>query len=370
MRASDVVERLLEKLPQRTGIFSNDIPIVSLTRSGSTVTAISGSPHLLQTGQKVVITGALELNPITSLIFTDGIASAITQNNHDLTAADDFQRKVNNFYLFNNASVGGADQPEYNGTFLVKTVLNRKSFTYPVEGSPASPATGSPSLLQNFGYNGHFPVTVIDPTTFTYQITTTPESPASGNIIARSPARISAALSLERAVISYNKQIDENKLWIFVVLSDVVPSRNRKVLSDAANEEGSQTEYRARLVEPFFIYIFIPAIGSLSGRKLRDDMEVIRGYIYNSIAGVTFPSALTEGVWSQTTPLGDKHVDTELAPAVYVHQFAFERIVDVTYGDTKGPDDNRAFRDTEWDTKFPFGDGEITAVQNLDEQPL
>ncbi|MBW1784839.1 MAG: hypothetical protein JRL30_29355 [Deltaproteobacteria bacterium] len=369
MRSSDVVERLLEKLPARTGLFSNDIPLSSLTRSGSTVTAISPQPHGMNTGDRPVITGAFDLNPITSLTFADGIVSAETQNNHDLTAPSAFQKQVDNIYAFNRASVGAAVEAEYNGDFVLEDVPNRKNFTYKIDGTPTSPATGSPALLQNFGYDGKHVITVIDPNTFTYEIATTPESPASGTIVARSPARVSSALDLQRAIDGYTKQ-STSDLWIFVILGDAVPSRNRKVLSDATNEQGVQTEYRARLLEPFFIYVFVPAIQSLSGRNLRDDMEIIRGYIYNSIAGVTFPSALTERTWSHTTPLGDKYMRDASTPAVYIHEFAFERVVDVTYGDTKGPDASGAFRDAEQVASFDFGTEALNADVNLDEQPV
>lgn len=370
MKASDVIQQLQTVLPKVTGLFSDDISVVSLTRTGFTVTAITSTEHGLISDQEVIISGAVELNPIISLTFSEGIVSAITQNAHDLTQPSLQQIKENNLYDFNKALVSGADQSGYNGIFTLNSVINRKKFSYLITESPISPATGNPVLEQEFGYNGKFPVTVIDPTTFTYQISVTPISPAGGTIIARSPVRVSGAVSFDRLVESYTEQ-SENKLWAFVVIEDVTTSRNRAILSDATSESSSSDEYRNRLIEPFSIYVFIPGVNSISGLPLRDDIEEIRGFIYQAILGVIFPTGLKCETWSQTTPTSDRYVrESPMSEAVYIHQFAFERVVDVTYPDTKGPDRSVAFRDMEIDATLNSGTGDLDAVIDLDEQPL
>jgi hypothetical protein len=370
MKASDVIEQLQTVLPKVTGLFSDDIPVTSLTRAGAVVTAVTSTPHGLDTGQEVVMSGAKELNPITSLTFSNGIASGVTQNSHDLTLPSLQQVDEDNIYDFNKAVISGAGQSEYNGTFILNSVINRKNFSYLVSGSPASPDTGSPVLEQEFGYNGRFAVTVIDPTTFTYQITVTPESPAGGTIIARSPMRVSGGVSFSRLILSYTEQ-PSNKLWAFVVLEDVNTSRNRSIKSDAINESSGTDEYRNRLIEPFSIYIFIPGVDSISGRPLRDDMEEIRGFIYEAILGVVFPTGLKCQTWSQITPTGDRYAgESSLSESVYIHQFTFERVVDVTYPDTKGPDRSVAFRDIKIDSTINSGTGDLDVAVNLDQIPL
>ena len=368
MKASDIIQRLQTQLPKRTALFSTDITVTSLTRSGSTVTAVTGSAHGLVNDQEVIISGALELNPITSLTFLNGVAFATTQNNHDLTQPSAQQLSEDNILSFNQSTVSGAVEPEYNAAATILTAVNRKNFSYPITGAPSSPATGSPVLEQNFGYNGRFPVTIIDTVTFTYEITTTPESPAGGTIIARSPARISGAVSLDVAASSYTAQ-ENNELWAFVVLGDVVTSRNRAILSDATNEVSKSDEYRNRLIEPFSVYVFVPSTDSLSQRDLRDDMEDIRGDIYGSLLGVVLPTALACATWSQITPNGDRYLP-QTTVAAYIHEFNFERVVDVTYDDTKGPDSNSAFRDVNLNSTLNNGTGELTAEIDLDEQLL
>lgn len=73
--------------------------LTSLTRSGTTATAATPTPHMLATGMKT--------------------------------------------------TVGGADQPAYNGLITV-TVTGPNTFTYQVAGSPATPATGTITETSNF----------------------------------------------------------------------------------------------------------------------------------------------------------------------------------------------------------------------------
>lgn len=369
MRASEVVEQLQRELPKRTDFFTDVLQIVSLTRSGSMVTAVTSVPHNLSNNDSVVIDGAKELNPITSLTFADGMASATTQNDHDLTLPSANQVRFGNLGDYNYSNVSGADQSEYNGAYVLTAVPNRKNFSYAITGAPASPATGSPVLEQEGGYNGRFQVTVIDPTTFTYQILTTPISPAGGTIIGYARARISADVSLERAIQNYTKQPADD-YWAFVVLGDVLAAKDRNVLTEASGEDSNQSEFRTRLIEPFRIFVFVPSVYRNSARAYQDNMEDVRGFIYNSLAGYIFGTALTETPWCKTSPLGDRFVSEGSTEAFYIHEFQFQRVVDVTYEDTVGEPASRAFRDLLLTSGYPLGTGELEADINLDEQPL
>lgn len=369
MRASDVVALLQEELPKRTDLFSSSVSVISLTRSGSTVTADAATPHGRATGDYVVVKGAVELNPITSLTFADGVATAVTQNDHRLTEPPDNVRKFGGFYDFHYSDVSGADQSEYNIREVVLTVPNRKTFTYPVSGTPASPATGSPAIRQDGGWNGRFEITVIDPTTFTYQITTTPVSPAAGTIEAKTGLRMTSAVSGERAGRSYTEHV-KGQYWLFVVLSDVSVSKNRSILGDASTENAAQNVFRERLIEPFSVFVFAPARDSYSGREFQDGMEDVRGYIYNSMVGYIFESAVSEAPFSKTSPLGDRYAEELADDSTYVHQFMFERVIDVTYPDTIGPPDSVPLRDVSLDQGFVQGTEELEAEIDLDEQPL
>jgi len=371
MRASEVVAQLQNELPKRTDLFTDSVSVTSLTRSGNTVTAVTAVPHNLTTGTYVLVKGAKELNPITSLTFADGIATAITQNDHDLTLPTERMIRYGNLYDFNYADVEGANESEYNDREILSAVPNRKTFSYPVSGSPSTPATGSPALRQEGGYNGRFEITVFDPTTFTYQIATTPISPAGGTILAEGGTRISSALDLGRALRSYTAQ-QTDEYWLFVVIDDTLAVKDRQILGDAVFEFSRQDEFRARLMENFRTFVFAPAVTAYGGRQFQDAMEDVRGFIYNSLLGRIFSTSLIENAWSKTAPTGDRFVAEGSDDAIYIHEFSFQRVVDVTYPDTIGPEDNRALRDVETETGYDFGTGtsKLESDIDLDEEPL
>lgn len=349
--------------PKLTDKFSSAISVASLSRSGATVSALSVG-HGLTTGDYVTIKGAYEGNPAT-ITSADGVATVTTTNDHDLTEIGPHQYNV---YPFNQATISGADQGEYNGTFNVASVPNRKSFTYNISGSPASPATGTITLLQDT-YNGRYEITVVDDDNFTFQIVGTPETPATGTITAETEARISGAVSIERAVRGYTKQLN-GKLWAFVVIGDITISKDRNIFSDATSTMSQQEEWRQRLIEPLSVFVFIPSTSSLSSRLSRDLVEDIRPILYKSLVGVKFPTTLTDETWSMLTPVGDRMSGEASDDSFYVHEFMFERVVDMTYVDTVGPDDNNAFRDFNMTSNIEGGTGDLDFEADLDDEPL
>lgn len=374
MRAYDVVDLLTKELPRRTNVFTNKLEITSLTFSGSTATAQTSTPHGLSIGSYAVVSGAFEENSLT-ITFSDGVASAVSSADHGLTLPTQRAIKYDRLYGFNYADVSGSNEIEYNIREILSSVPNRRSFSYAVLGSPSSPATGSPVLRElSRNYNGRFQITSVpDSTTFEYSMT---NNPISEGIAVNEPIyadvnpRITAAISAERAKRSYTKQPNKESYWIFVVLGDVLTSKNRRILTDATTENTIQNVFRERLIESFRLLVFVPAKTAYSGREFQDAMENLRGYIYNSLAGYIFPSSLAEEPLSQTSPTGDRYAEEFSDDATYVHEFTFERFVDVTYPDTIGIPDNAPFRDIDGEIGFNTGSEVINLEANLDEQPL
>src|ERR1043165_5634805 len=66
--------------------------------------------------------------PLTSITSTGGIATVTTPIPHGLSTN-------------NTVRIIGTDEAEYSGPMTV-TVTSTTTFTYPISGSPASPATG------------------------------------------------------------------------------------------------------------------------------------------------------------------------------------------------------------------------------------
>ena len=118
-------------------------------------------------------------------------------------------------------TISGADQADYNGTFLI-TRASATTFTYTVANSPATPATGTILASTILGvtsitrsgttatvtlpvantslktgqyykiaganesdYNGIFQITMVDSTHFTYTVANNPTTPATGTILYR-----------------------------------------------------------------------------------------------------------------------------------------------------------------------------------------
>ena len=333
MKASNIIAQLQSVLPNYTSYFSDELNVTSLTCSGTTVTAKTSVEHNLTTGDYLVIVNALTPFAITSLTRVDNIATAITNNAHDLTQG--YQE---------NVEIIDADQNEYNGIHPLLTVPNRKKFTYLVEDDPVTPATGTPKLIEKIavGYNGWHQVTVIDPVTFTYQVEKTLESPAQGTIKAKTRARISGAVSLERAIQSYTKK-NTDKMWGFVVLGTATANKDRQTFSDATMSPGKGEIFRQEIIQPFSVYIFVPTTSTISGRKERDQMDDVLIALCKSLLRVKFPSGFYEVPYSGV--VFSSHSFYDYIQAYYIHEFIFETMAWIIYEDTVDPDYNVAFRD-------------------------
>ncbi len=102
-----------------TGIISSIIPITTILQSQDSISYSSTSSQTI----------ASNTISVTSITRSGNTATVVTPNEHI-------------FASNTNVTISGADQAQYNGTFLV-TVLSETEFSYDVEGSPATPATGT-----------------------------------------------------------------------------------------------------------------------------------------------------------------------------------------------------------------------------------
>lgn len=364
MKSVDVIKQLQAVLPKVTNLFSETANITSLSRSGTTVTAITSTAHGLSTGSGVTIVGAQSPTTISSLTFLDGVATATTATAHDLTEGFQDGKSSDDPLI----TISGATEPEYNGSNPMLLVPNRFKFTYEVTGTPTSPATGTPKLLQTFnsGYNGTHVVTVTNATTFTYEITEAPNSPAQGTIQAHISIRVSGAIDPNKARESYT-QNNINKLWAYVILGDNSISKDRHTLSDSTGTQGAGDDARYRMIMPFAVLVFVPATNEIAGRIARDQMEDVRPFLYKSLLRVTFDTGMSSETKYGVIPEGDNFLDYN--GAVYIHQFVFGTQTDIIYEDSVDPADSVAFRNIELQYLDELGTVELTANVNLDEEP-
>lgn len=362
MKMKDIINNLFEKLPLCTNYFTDEIPVTAITSVGLVANVETSTPHGLITGKYANISGSVVPNNITSLTSSNGIASATTLNNHDLRMA------LPNGILY--VDIIDADQSEYNGTHELLSVPNRKNFTFKIDGTPASPATGTPKLLENlkYGYNGWHQITKIDDDNFTYPLIKNTGSPAQGSILCRVTPRISGAVSIERALEAYTKQ-STDKLWAFVVLGNRSANKDRQVVTDATSSPGIGEAFRQLIIQTFDVYVVTPTKDEIAARKARDLGEDILAFLCSSLLRIRLTSVFSQPPYSSTVFSGDSFGFYE--NAYYVHTYTFESTEYITYDDTVNSSLGVAFLDMDVDYKNEIGDNVImTDSIDLDDIPL
>lgn len=363
MKALDIIGQLYAKLAQFTDLFTDDLTVTSLTISGSTVTAVTSAPHGLTTGKNINIVGAIVPNPITSLTQTGNISTLVTQFAHDVVLNQGL--KGNGAKQDTLITVSGANEADYNGTKLVLSIPDRNTITYQIANDPSSPATGSPVLEEIISgvYNGLQTITRLDDTTFTYPTPFTINSDAIGTILARKEHRISGSIDENRIIDAYTKQTFE-KYWAFVVLGEVVPSKNRAVTSDAISSFNAQDDPRQRILQDFSVYVAAPSTSEIASRAVRDTMEDVNVFLARSLLGFKASSGLSETPISGVTFSG--HGVSFYDRGFYLHRFEYQTLFDITEADTIGPEIERAFRTLEFDFVDPLGSGIILREAKLE----
>jgi hypothetical protein len=363
MKASDIIRRLMEVLPIHTDKFTDNIDISSITSSGLLATVTTSAPHGLTTGKYAHISGALVPNTITSLTQVDGIASAVTTSDHDLTLG--YQE---------NIIITGAAEAKYNGEHKLVNVFNRREFTFEVDETAVSPDTGTPLLLEDlkaFNYNGWHDIVVTSPTEFTYVLEKSLGSPAYGEISGKITPRISGVATLEEAYLSYTKQ-SVGELFAYVVLEDLVVSKDRNESTDATARFGKFAEYRQVFIQQFHVYVFYPNTQNISARSPRDDAEDLIFPLCKSLLGVRFPSGFVEAPYSGVVFVSNAFGNSS-NKAIYVNDFVFESSGEIQTADIAEDDRSVAFRDIDAEYRSSLTDDDIvkmTGVINLDNEPL
>lgn len=367
MKAENVIGQLQAILPSVTSLFTDDIALSSLTYASGVVTAVSSAAHNLSTNRYVNILNANNPIAITSITRSGTIATVVTTTDHDLTySASDARRDDKTVELT------GSTEAEFNGTFKLTGSDNRRTFTFEIADAGPTSATGTPLLQDGAklpGFNGRHQITVVDDTSFTYPVSQVLFATAGGTPLARTSARVSGAATLERAEDAYTEQASE-KLWGFVVLGDVIASKNRNVNSDMTDTASKTTAWNQRIMQPFSVYVFTPtAQNDGAGRIARDLMEDVSLYLFKSLVGVKFPTGYFAEQYVCTFV---NHGFSAYNTAYYVHEFNFEMAADLTFDDTVGYDNDVAFRDVDLTIVNKEGTQveEATVTANLDEVPL
>lgn len=172
MNNQEIINQLKAILPRYTGDFTANYNIISLTRSGSVVTATTDIDHELLVNDKVLIVNAKTPISITSLTRVGKYVTAITASGHSL-----LRNQI-------STEIAGADQSDYNGVknLVWKTpIIDIESIT--ILGTTATVTTKTPHGLvfdsnielnitsANGNYSGKITLdSVPSSTTFTYTV--------------------------------------------------------------------------------------------------------------------------------------------------------------------------------------------------------
>lgn len=361
MRASDVVNHLSVYLPKFADDFTDQVDVLSLTRSGTTVTVTTDGDHGLSVGQQVNITGAKTPIVINSITRSGIEATLVTNSDHDITENAGF-----------DVQIEGATEAEFNGTFILSSVPNRRTIKFVVPDSGPTTATGSPLLLNGSNpfqsYNGLKSVTVVPTSsTFEFEVTdSTLYTPASGDIVIKSNPRISSSVDFERILDAYTKQ-PQDKAWLFVVLGNAVTNKSRDIDTDATDNIQSGNYFNQKLIQSVSFYVFLPTSNQIAGSNARDRCEELLKPITNSILGYKFPS-LVENTNNPLMLTG--HGMQGYSKAFYIHEYSFEATLQLGPSDIFVPDDDVAFRDINITMGLSTGDETFNTLIDLDDEPL
>lgn len=362
MRTKDFITRLSQRLPQLVDDFTDSFSVSSLTRSGTTVTAATTAAHGLKVGRSVNVVGAQTPIVISTITRVGIVATMVTGADHDMTEG-----------AFTTVEISGATEAEFNGTFTLLKVKNRRTITFVVADSGPTSATGSPLLLNGSSvlqsYNGFKKVTAVPTTTtFTYEITnSTIFTPASGTITAKTSPRISGAATDERAEASYTAQKTDDA-WLYVIMNDAVASKSRTLQIDGTDNIQRTQHFKQFLAQTVSLLVFLPTKKQISGRKARDRAEELFRPICRSILFAKFDSLLATGNYNAL--MFNEHGIQGYTTAFYIHRYTFEMSLLMGVDDTVGADEDVAFRDIEVTQAHDIGTGTITSDIDLDDELL
>ncbi len=319
MQGIDIVNRLKEIVGYYTDDFSDIINISSLSRSGSTITAITSAPHNLVTNNYTTIRGAKEPILLSSITIVGNIATVTSSVDHKLSDPSLYSEEQKPYI-----TISGALPVEYNGIFELLTVPDDLTFTFKITTNLSVNITAGYLLLEDFeGYNGYKQVTVLSPTSFTYStIRTNINTPAQGTIKLSNATRVDHAATPARILDFYSENSEGIlKNWMFVVLGSAPAYKNDTIASDLSTAQKKNQSYWYEIQRNFSIFVVVPSKTSVLGGVQADLARSYEKALNRSIVNYQFPSVLSEVKYQPVTYVDNDEDD--YIKAYYVHRFDY-----------------------------------------------
>lgn len=370
MRASEIITQLQTSLPQITGLFTKNVDVESVVRAGTILTVKCKEVHEAEVNDIVSLVGARTPLAITAGTRTDTVGLLTLAADHDLVVP----KKTGETF-----EISGSSSATFNGVWPLLTgdvdPVTSDTSSIPMRDQIrfSMPDSGDTSISDGFvldaasylqTYNLPYCVqSVLSPTSFTILHPGTTLLDPVGAIVARVSPRVSGGVQVDRMIEAYTKK-ETGEYWLQVVLDDVDASRDLQSRSDATINRSRTGHYRQQVLEPFHVYLFLPASEELSARAAADIARDVFPFICRCLLAHRFDSGLTDTEQGATGFLS--HGFQDYTGAVYVHRYSFLQVVDLTWGDTVGASQSVAFRDIALTLTPSTGSATIHSDINLD----
>jgi hypothetical protein len=236
MILTSFVNYLKNDVPRHTNVFTDQLSISSISALSDVVTVVCSDPHNLTTGEYITLTGAKRPREVASITRDGTTATLTTVGQHNYTS---------NYMGKQYATVRGADQAAYNGTFLVTSATGAKVITYELPDDitlPVSPATGNITIDEDRNnVNGSYVITVVNPTTITFESPIAITGAIVGDPVVHVRHRITGYLKdLDTFMVNYrsfggdNQFYQYDKPWLLVIPDGTRTSKNKNSRMDTS----------------------------------------------------------------------------------------------------------------------------------------
>lgn len=375
MLAIDVVNRLVENLAKYTDAFTDSMEVASIACDGSDVATVStAAPHNVLEGSNIGIMGAGTPVNIIQHVRDGDYATLTTSPYHDLSlSSKDIAAGRNTI------TINGADQADLNGDFTLLSVPNRETLVIDVTGTTSQVMTGAP-LVVNGGanrFNGYFVAQNITEYTFDILLSSPYSVNAAGAPVLVTSYRIGRVADIVHYLENVYTKKDTTESVIVVVLGDVVLSKNRDELTDAASSQQDANDFHAFVIQNCSVYLIIPSTSVVAGGGIRDTVEseyvpaVFKSLL---LAELNSGFAAPDDYQLTFTNHGLFSYGTINGRAIYAHEINFQMLAQLEAADGSYTSVNTALRDVDYSiaptSVGGFDGGLLTANVNTDQDPI
>jgi hypothetical protein len=327
-----IITHLKEYLPQITDLFTEQTVVGGIVVAGSPqILRVIKSGHGKSVGNTVIFTNSKLDNGISAVSqFTEPDGTDVlrftTNVNHDLTEGYTDNLESGQIEL------RGFTDSSFNGFFELYGVPAPNMFEIV---SSTLPVLNGNELLREprqIGLNDTFLVSnIVDVNTYEVELISLPtfDTLPVYNLVEIDGYRMSIESSWERVEEIYTKEIPTG-YWLYLIMENVVMSKDRTIESDANATNTTQNQLRSRYIGQFSLNVLIPTSAELGGgNAVQLAYETIYPVLLAVMTGVKFETFDTTFL---TTMIG--HGMVKYNRAYYAHNYTFEIVFDSTYEDS------------------------------------